>query len=275
MIHEPPAGAAPDGLELVARIEEHSVRAWPPDTIERTPDGWILRATSALPARGRSNHALTPARRLNRGEFDPAIARVAEFAARNGIDCGVQVSPVDLHIPLLEDIAARGWDIHQAVLVMTVDTGPLAADADSDFQLEISDTATPEWVAAWAHCDQRQDVEEHVQSVFGKMAGIARFARDGDRAVGISVELDGIVGLFCLAVAPEARHQGLGKALVRAMLSRHDAPLAYLQVFSENAAGHGLYSSLGFQEAYRYCHCVSRVAVPGAAASSSAPTAGC
>ena len=255
--------AAPAGLELVARIEEHSVRAWPAERVERTDDGWVLRATPALPARGRSNHALTPARPLDRSEFDPAIARVAEFAALNGIACGVQVSPIDLHVPLLEDVAVRGWDINQAVLVMTVDTGRLAADADAEFQLEVTDEATPEWVAAWVHCDQRQDVEEHVQSVFPKMAGTARFARHGDRAVGISVELDGIVGLFCLAVAPEVRRQGLGKALVRSMLARHEAPLAYLQVFSENAAGHGLYSSLGFQEEYRYCHCVAPWTVPG------------
>ncbi len=266
--------AAPVGPELVARIEEHSVRAWPADRVEHTDDGWVLRATPALPARGRSNHALTPARPLDRSEFDPAIARVAEFAALNDIACGVQVSPIDLHIPLLEDIAVRGWDINQAVLVMTVETGPLVADADPDFQLEIADEATPEWVAAWAHCDHRQDVQEHVQSVFPKMAGTARFARDGDRAVGISVELDGIVGLFCLAVAPEVRRQGLGKALVRAMLAQHEAPLAYLQVFSENAAGHGLYSSLGFQEEYRYCHCVAPWTVPGYGEASAAGAAG-
>ncbi len=257
------APAPAPGLERVARIEAHSVCAWPADDMRRTEDGWVLRATPALPARGRSNHALTPARPLDRSEFDPAIARVAEFAAFNDIACGIQVSPIDLHVPLLEDVAARGWEIHQAVLVMTVDTASLASDGEFELELEVTDTATPEWVAAWAHCDQRQDVEEHVQSVFPKMAGRARFARSGNRAVGISVELDGIVGLFCLAVAPEVRRQGLGKALVCSMLAQHAAPLAYLQVFSENAAGCGLYESLGFEEEYRYCHCVAPWTVPG------------
>ncbi len=263
-------------LERIARIEAHSVAAWPADDVRRTDDGWVLRATPALPARGRSNHALTPTRPLDRSEFDPAVARVAEFAALNDIACGIQVSPIELHVPLLEDVATRGWNIQQAVLVMTVDTESLADDADPEYQLEVTETATPEWVAAWAHCDQRQDVEEHVQSVFPKMAGTARFSRDGNRAVGISVEFDGIVGLFCLAVAPESRRQGLGKALVRAMLAQHEATLAYLQVFSENAAGRGLYTSLGFQEEYRYCHCVAPWTVPGytgdgmSAASSSA-----
>jgi N-acetylglutamate synthase len=256
-------GSAPaPGLERIARIEAHNVLAWPAETVQHTEDGWVLRATPALPTRGRSNNALTPARALGRDEFDPAIARVAAFAAANDIACGVQVSPLELHVPLLEDIAARGWDIQKAVLVMTVDTAAVATDADP-LALEISREATPEWVAAWTHCDHRDDVEEHVQSVFPKMAGTAHFARNGNRAVGISVELDGIVGLFCLAVAPEARRQGLGKALVRAMLRQHEAPLTYLQVFSENAAGRGLYRSLGFQEEYRYCHCVAPWTVPG------------
>jgi ribosomal protein S18 acetylase RimI-like enzyme len=127
----------------------------------------------------------------------------------------------------------------------------------------VTDAATPEWVAAWARCDQRSDVEDHVQSVFPQMAGTARFGRFGDRATGISVELDGIVGLFCVAVAPDARGQGLGKALVRAMLARHDGPLTYLQAFSDNAAGLALYGSLGFREEYRYCHCGAPSGVGG------------
>ncbi len=247
--------ATTQGLELVARIEAHSVRAWPAETIERTQDGWVLRASPGLPGRGRSNHALTPARRLAPGEYEGALARVGEFARQHGIACGLQVSPLDIHAPLLDELIARGWKIQQPVLVLTAETGPVAADADRALPLQVTDAATPEWVAAWARCDQRSDVEDHVQSVFPQMAGTARFGRFGDRATGISVELDGIVGLFCVAVAPDARGQGLGKALVRAMLARHEAPLTYLQVFSDNAAGLALYGSLGFHEEYRYCHC--------------------
>jgi GNAT superfamily N-acetyltransferase len=242
-------------LELVARIEAHSVRAWPAETTERTNDGWVLRASPGLPGRGRSNHALTPAKRLAPGEYEGALARVAEFARQHGIACGVQVSPLDIHAPLVDELAARGWEIQQSVLVLAADTGRVAADADPEFPLQVTNTATPEWVAAWAHCDQRTDVEDHVRSVFPRMAGIARFARFGDRATGITVELDGIVGLFCVAVAPDARGQGLGKALVWAMLAQRDAPLTYLQVFSDNTAGLALYKGLGFNEEYRYRHC--------------------
>ncbi len=189
---------------------------------------------------------------------------------QHGIDCGVQVSPLEIHIPLLDELSVRGWNIQQAVVVMTGDTQEVSEGFDPAFELVVADEATPEWVAAWAHCDRRPDVEEHVQTVFPRMAGAARFVRFGDRACGISVELDGIVALFCIAVAPEARRQGLGKKLVQGMLAEHTAPLTYLQVFSENQAGIALYSSLGFQEEYRYIHCV----LPGSGPAADAATAG-
>jgi ribosomal protein S18 acetylase RimI-like enzyme len=151
---------------------------------------------------------------------------------------------------------------------MTGETQAVAEDPDPSFELVVSDEATPEWLAAWTHCDARLDVDEHVRTVFPRMAGMARFAHAGDRACGISVELDGIIGLFCIAVAPEARRQGLGKQLVRSMLAQHDGPLTYLQVFSENEAGVALYTSLGFREEYRYCHCVMPGSGPAAGAGS-------
>lgn len=247
------------GLELIAAIEAHSLHAWPATIVDHTADGWVFRATPGLPGRGRSNHALTPARALDRGEYDGAIARATSFAATNGIACGIQVSPLDVHGPFLEELASRGWDVQQPVLVMTGETSAVAAGADPDFELTFADSATREWLAAWAHCDGRPDVDEHVRTVFPRMAGLARFAHAGMRAAGITVELDGIVGLFCIGVSPDHRRQGLGGKLVQGMLAQHRAPLTYLQVFGGNTAGVALYRSLGFCEAYRFCHC----ALPG------------
>lgn len=266
-------GPAP-GLQRVAEIETHSVHAWPATFTETTSDGWVLRATPGLTGRGRSNHALTPLRPLDRSEYDFALKRVEAFAAGQGIDCGIQVSPLEIHIPLLDELAGRGWNIQQAVVVMAGETQEVGGGADPSFELSVSESATPEWVEAWAHCDGRPDVQEHVETVFPRMAGIARFAHAGERACGISVELDGIVGLFCIAVAPEERRQGLGKQLVRAMLAEHEGPLTYLQVFSENAAGVGLYRSLGFHEEYRYCHSVLPGSGPAGEAGGAAAASG-
>jgi N-acetylglutamate synthase len=248
------------GPELAARIEAHCVLAWPPTTVQHTDEGWVLRATPGLPKRGRSNHALSPTRPLEPGEYEAALARVADFASANGVACGVQIGPTEYHQHLIDDLATRGWGLQQDVIVMTADTQSVAASADPAFALEVEDSATPAWMDAWAKCEGRDDAQAHLESVFPLMAGSARFARSGERAVGVSVESDGIVGMFCLAVSPDQRRQGLGKALVRAMLAQHDAPLTYLQVFSSNTAGVALYESLGFREAYRYRHALAPVA---------------
>ena len=274
----PPAAtselAPAPGYEHVAQIERHSVLAWPATVVEQWSDGWIMRATPGLLGRGRSNHALTPARPLDRREYDGALERVCEFASVNGIDCGVQVSPLEIHVPLLDELSGRGWNIQQAVVVMTGDTALVSDGFDPSFELFVSDHATPEWIGAWRHCDNRPDVDEHVRTVFPRMAGMARFAHAGNRACGISVELEGIVGLFCIAVSPDERRQGLGKKLVRGMLAGHSgSSLTYLQVFSENVAGLALYESLGFFEEYRYCHCVLPGSVPHDAAGTAAGAA--
>lgn len=263
------------GLELVEAVESHCLRAWPAEVLATTADGWALRATPGLEGRGRSNHALTPAQPLSLDAYVRGLAEAEAFASEHGITCGVQVSPLSSHALLLSELATRGWVVQQPVVVMTGDTAAISAAGahPTDLGLVATDAPTPEWVATWAHCDPRPDAGAHVATVFPKMAGIARFNHTPGRAVGISVELDGIVGLYCIAVAPELRRRGLGKLLVRGMLAQHAGSLTYLQVFSANTAGIALYESLGFHEEYRYCHAVlpradSHGSAGGAAAAS-------
>lgn len=253
------ASVDPDLIELATRVERHCVEAWPAQEVERWSDGWVLRATPGLRSRGRSNHALPPVRELQRSEYEGAIQRVAEFANRHAVQCGIQVGPLDLHLGLLAELQVRAWEIQESVCVMTAATAAIAAQADPAFELTVTDEATDAWLAAWATCEGgRTDVAEHANSVFRYLRGVGRFFHDGDRAAGLSVERDGFVGLFCLAVNPNLRRRGLGKKLVSGMLAHAtSSPTTYLQVFSANEAGLALYDSLGFTESYRYCHCVA------------------
>ena len=93
--------------------------------------------------------------------------------------------------------------------------------------------------------------------MFSLLRGRAEFVRAGTGAVAIAVESDGLLGLFCVAVEPTKRRCGLGTALMRAILSRSRARLAYLQVEEQNLAARVMYERLGFSEAYRYCHRVA------------------
>jgi GNAT superfamily N-acetyltransferase len=250
-----PAGAQLD-LELVARLEAHSVLAWPPTVCERQQSGWLLRATPGLD-RGRSNNALTPCRQLSARELCEAVERVEAFASRHGIRPGIQVSPLELHDHVVGTLAELGWRTEMSVRVLSAPV-PEVARGGAALELIVSDFASDEWLAAWALCESRQDLEAHASTVFARLRGRARFVRDREqRAVGISVESGGLVGLFCLAVAPSARRGGLGTALVRGILARCTAPSVYLQVEAANAAALALYERLGFTLAYTYCHCVA------------------
>jgi ribosomal protein S18 acetylase RimI-like enzyme len=253
------ASIEPELLELATRIEAHGVEAWPAQEVERWSDGWVMRATPGLQSRGRSNHALAPVRTIERSEYELVINRVCEFADKHGVQAGIQVGPLDLNLGLLGELQVRSWDIQEAVCVMTADTAAVAALADPAFELTVTDEPTDAWVSAWKACDRsRTDFPEHLATVLRYLRGAGRFYHHEDRAVGLGVEIDGLFGLFCIAVNPEVRRQGVGKKLIAGMLA--DVPASettYLQVFSGNEAGVALYRSLGFTEAYRYCHCIA------------------
>ncbi len=228
--------------------------AWPSTVTERVDGGWVLRATPGLD-RGRSNHALPPCRPLWSEEIPGAIARVEAFARVHGIHPGIQVSPLALHGALQRELDRRGWATRWPVLV-------LAAQRDeevwaSSVALERTDHATPEWLDTWARCEPGRDVESHARTVFPLLAGRATFASLDDVAVGIAVEGEGLVGLFCVAVDPAQRRAGLGTGLVRSLLARSTARVAYLQVEESNTPAVALYARLGFAETYRYCHRVA------------------
>jgi ribosomal protein S18 acetylase RimI-like enzyme len=191
---------------------------------------------------------------LDESEIPEAIARVEAFAARHGIGAGIQVSPLSLHDTLTSELDRRGWGTRWPVLVLAAPVG----DVEGELVLDVADRATPDWLATWARCEPGRDVEAHARTVFARLRGRAAFARlQGDAAVGIAVESDCLVGLFCLAVDPARRREGLGTGLVRALLARSRASVAYLQVESSNAPAIGMYERLGFGEAYRYCHRVA------------------
>jgi N-acetylglutamate synthase len=239
-----------EDVNLVRRLEAAAVRSWPATVQRLTSDGWLLRATPGLD-RGRSNNALTPCRALAPAEIPLAIDRVRSFAREHSIGPGIQVSPTSLHSDLQAELDRQGWGIQWPTLVLT---GPACLESPSGPALTVADHATPAWLRAWALCEPGRDVSAHARTVFELLRGRAAFARIGAEAVGILVEADGLAGMFCLAVDPSRRRGGLGTALVRGLLSRAQARLAYLQVEEGNHAARRLYGRLGFAEAYRYSH---------------------
>jgi N-acetylglutamate synthase len=226
------------------------VRAWPATITEATEDGWTLRATPGLD-RGRSNHALTPVRALTREELAPALAHAGAFAQHHRIRLGIQVSPEHLHGELERHLDARGWEVQWPTLVMSASPGFAAPHPR---RLVIEDHASATWLDAWAVCEGRRDVAAHAQTVFAGLRGRAWFARRDADSVAIAVPGDGLLGLFCIAVAPARRRAGLGREIVRGLCAQVPQATPYLQVESRNSPAIALYRDLGFAEVYRYRH---------------------
>lgn len=239
-------------LELTRRLEASAVRSWPATITRAAPGGWLLRATPGLD-RGRSNNALTPCRALVQAEIAPAIERVCEFSAEHSIRPGIQVSPLELHDALQQELDRRGWRRQWDTLVMT---GPIPLPTTAVARVCADDHTSGEWLHAWERCEPGRDVDAHAQTVFALLSGRACFARIGSQAVGIGVIDDRLAGMFCVAVDPSRRREGLGTAIVSALLELlgPGAELGYLQVEANNAAAQALYGKLGFTEHYRYCH---------------------
>lgn len=80
-------------------------------------------------------------------------------------------------------------------------------------------------------------------------------ARLGERASGVAAVDGDWVGYRGIAVAPDHRRQGLGLAVMAALLewsAARGATTAYLQVLGENLPALALYDRLGFVEHHRY-----------------------
>jgi N-acetylglutamate synthase len=84
----------------------------------------------------------------------------------------------------------------------------------------------------------------------------ALLRRDGEVvACGLVKIEDDHAGLFALHTAEAWRRQGLGRAIVSALLAeawRRGARSTYLQVDADNAAAQALYRGFGFSTAYTY-----------------------
>jgi ribosomal protein S18 acetylase RimI-like enzyme len=81
--------------------------------------------------------------------------------------------------------------------------------------------------------------------------------RIGEWARGVAAYSDDWVGFRGIEVLPEHRRQGLGMAVMAALLewgAERGATTAYLQVLGDNTAALALYERMGFvtHHAYRY-----------------------
>ncbi|GAA4380160.1 GNAT family N-acetyltransferase [Nocardioides caricicola] len=207
--------------------QRRALALWP--DLETAPLGdWVLRHSATSTAR-RANSVLA----AGPSGVDDAYDRVLAFYAGHGS------RPIAAVLPDSDEDAlfrGHGWVLE-------------SHDADTLFQIAS--------VASARRAVSRRAPERLPHPPSFEEAGDLVTVRIGDRASGVAAYADDWVGFRGIEVSPEHRRQGLGLAVMDALLewgAERGATTAYLQVLADNAPALGLYDQLGFatHHAYRY-----------------------
>lgn len=223
---------------------------WPAKDVEMLGD-WALRAHDGIT--GRANSAMAvgdPGRPV-----DQALATVREWYEGRGLPPLLQLPLAD---PANRQMADLGW---QRLHVTIVQVAPIAALLDSipavgHFRAVVAPAPSADWRALMHDLDEG-DPESHVAILTGPATvGFATLYR-GDDPVGIGrVSVEGEwAGVTSVDVAPSARRQGIGSAVMRSLLGwarEHGAVASYLQVRAVNDAALRLYAALGYVTHHPY-----------------------
>lgn len=218
--------------------------AWPAPYTEDNA-GWRFRYAGGVTKRANSVWPRT-------GPGD--IAAAEAFYSARGLPTVFQLGD-GLRDDLDDRLAARGYTVVDPTLVMiTSSDGPRP-----DHGTVIENMPSAGWMDVWWSVDGRYPGQAGTarQIITGVPAGYARL---GD-AVGRAVPQGEWLGIYCMAVAPSARRQGLARKVLDALLNwGHEQGIhqAYLTVTEHNTAARTLYDQAGFRTVSAYHYRVRR-----------------
>lgn len=241
-------------LPAVRRLEAVGFRAWPSAFV--LYDGsWQIRITEGHSSK-RLN-CVVPLDPSDHKDMDERLERASTRFRKAGQVLTIRETP--LAPPLLIDhIKDHGWYRFETVSVMTVDIDK-AMLPDTMDHLPLQDAGR--FAEACVSLDASGSSDASVVGeILGRIRPVAGYfliddLERGPRACVLCVQDNDLAGIQSLAVAPDARRQGLGTELVSAALrwaKLRGARTAWLQVSSANHAAISLYEQLGFSRAYKY-----------------------
>ncbi|GAA2584095.1 GNAT family N-acetyltransferase [Actinomadura fulvescens] len=219
--------------------------AWPAP-FSQDMGGWRLRHADGVTKRANSVLPLG-----DPGPVDAAIEGVERFYAGLGLPAVFSMAAGACPAGLDGTLAERGYARLDPTLVMVRELDGPGAGADG---VTIDTAPSREWLDLWWSVDGRypEGLPMAEKILTGVPAGYAML--DGV-AVGRGVPQGEWLGVYAMAVAPEARRRGLGRRVLHALLSwgrEQGCERAYLLVVEENAAARALYEAEGFEIAGGY-----------------------
>ena len=222
---------------------------WPARDVERLGE-WALRAHDGIT--GRANSAMAVG--------DPGLPTRAALDTVQQWYVAKELPPL-LQLPLADprnlEMADAGWSRLHVTVVQVAPVGPLLDSVPSrdDLTSVVEPAPSADWLSLMHDLDD--DVETHVAILTGPaVVGFATLYR-GAEPVGIGrVSVEGPwAGVTSVDVAPSARRQGIGSAVMRSLLTwaaGRGAVATYLQVRAANDAALRLYAALGYVTHHPY-----------------------
>jgi len=224
---------------------------WPARETERLGE-WALRAHAGIT--GRANSAMAV------GDPGSPVERALEATA--GWYAERDLPPL-LQLPLADPanraMADAGWARLHVTVVQVAPIAPLleslAQPPGPALRAVVEPTPSSDWLSLMHDLDE--DVDTHVEILTGPaVVGFATLYRD-DQPLGIGrVSVEGEwAGVTSVDVAPAARRQGIGSAVMDTLLSwaaGQGAVASYLQVRAANPGALKLYDALGYVTHHPY-----------------------
>ena len=240
-------------MELIRRIEEASLNAWPP-LRQRVLDGWLLRFADGYTRRANSVNAIYP------GQLDPAekVALCESIYGESPLGVVFKITPLAQPPELDALLESRAYRRDAETSVQVLPRLPDSGEGEGELLLEEGEPGP--WLDLF--CRMNRIAEKHRASLAGILAHItgrrafATLSVGGQPvACGLGVLEGENLGLFDIVTAPQHRRKGHSNRLMNGLMAwanQAGATRAYLQVMLDNGPALRLYEKMGFAEIYRY-----------------------
>ncbi len=241
-------------IPSIADIESATLGAWP--ALQVAHDRlWLWRAAGGYSKRANSIHCVDPS---DGEDADARLERLAALSRYNEIPPVFRVTP--LTSPgALEALDRAGWQPFEKSLVLAQSL------PNDDFEVRhrtsLHDPRDPGWFEVQgAMSGYNPHTLGLLRQILGAVAyencGVLAYDDAGNPVAAALATVANGIGIFLNVITrPEARGKGYARAAMGAALNwtrEAGATTAALQVLADNAVAVGLYTSLGFTQAYDY-----------------------
>lgn len=247
---------------MIRHFEEMSMNAWPAlQTL--LYDGWVLRFSRGYTKRANSINPIYSSAM----DIEDKIRCCEGLYSANGLPTVYKLTPVCYPEDLDQLLESKGYAKIDETAVRILDIPDRYGEEEAS-RLEIAYEFSPEWINSFADCSKIHEsskvdiMTRMLYSIAGDKICVKLIDNSKVVACGFGVIEDGYVGIFDIIVDQEFRGLGYGKVVMKGILKealKQDIRKSYLQVVVGNTIAEKLYSSLGFQEIYRYWYRVKQI----------------